>query len=222
MYKILIVEDDPSISSLLCRNLESWGYQAACVQDFSRVLDTFLEQKPDFILMDLYLPDKNGFYWTEQIRRHSAVPILFVSSADEGSSVITALGKGADDYITKPFDLMVLTSKIQAMLRRSYDYPNAPVFLEHKGVRFDPASGEVFYGEQSTELSKNEGKILKILLENKNKIVERETLMEALWKTDCWIDENTLSVNVNRLRKKLESIGIEDFIETKKGAGYKI
>lgn len=222
MYKIMIIEDDQAISSALAGVLQGWGYDARVVRDFSDVTRDFLAIRPDLVLMDLNLPERNGFYWTKEIRRLSSLPIIFISSADESMNVITALSQGADDYITKPFDMTVLVTKIQALLRRAYDYTSRPSFLEHKGVRLDTDANEVFYEQKSCELSKNEARILKILMEHKDTIVSRETLMDALWKTDCYIDENTLSVNVNRLRRKLETIGIFDFITTRKGIGYMV
>lgn len=222
MYKILLVEDDVEIAQTLKRILAGWGYQAYIPEDFKDVMGAFLSVNPDMVIMDLYLPGKNGFFWTSKIREVSSLPILFLSSADESMNVITALSQGADDYITKPFDPMVLVTKIQALLRRTYDYQGKTNFVEYKGVRLEMDSHEAGYEGKIVELSKNEARILKILMENKNRIVSRESLMEALWKTDCYVDENTLSVNVNRLRRKLEVIGVYDYIQTRKGAGYLI
>ena len=222
MYRIMIVEDDPSVSTALGSVIQGWGFDSVRVQNFEDITAEFEAIRPDLILMDLNLPERNGFYWTGEIRKISSVPIIFVSSADESMNVVTALNQGADDYITKPFDMTVLVTKIQALLRRTFDYTNRSDFLEHKGVRLDTGNNEVSYGTKSIELSKNEAKILRILLENKEKIVRREQLMDALWKTDCYIDENTLSVNVTRLRRKLEGIDLYDFIQTRKGIGYMV
>ncbi len=222
MYKIMVVEDDPSVSSALSSVLNSWGFEAIRVTDFENITDQFEKIRPDLILMDLNLPERNGFFWTSEIRKRSSVPIIFVSSADESMNVVTALNQGADDYITKPFEMTVLVTKIRALLRRTFDYTTRSDFLEHKGVYLDLNNNEVSYEGQTIELSKNEAKILKNLMENKDKIVRREKLMEALWKTDCYIDENTLSVNVNRLRRKLEGIHLYDFIQTRKGIGYMV
>ena len=221
MYKIMIVEDEPVISRALEKALQGWGYEAVRLEQFDNVYEDFKAIRPDLILMDLYLPGRNGFYWTEKIREISSLPILFLSSADESMSVVTALTKGADDYITKPFDNTVLITKIQALLRRAYTYAPAAPFLEHKGLRLLPSS-EVQFGGRSLELTKNEYRILHTLMEKKNAVVSRDTLMEVLWKTDCYIDENTLSVNINRLRKKLRQIGAEDYILTRKGQGYMV
>lgn len=218
----MVVEDDPSVSSALSSVLNSWGFEAIRVTDFENITDQFEKIRPDLILMDLNLPERNGFFWTSEIRKRSSVPIIFVSSADESMNVVTALNQGADDYITKPFEMTVLVTKIRALLRRTFDYTTRSDFLEHKGVHLDLNNNEVSYEGQTIELSKNEAKILKNLMENKDKIVRREKLMEALWKTDCYIDENTLSVNVNRLRRKLESIHLYDFIQTRKGIGYMV
>ncbi|MEY8309747.1 response regulator transcription factor [Erysipelotrichaceae bacterium 51-3] len=222
MYKIMIVEDDPSVSGALASVLESWGFDARRAETFDDILEQFESVKPDLVLMDLNLPERNGFFWTGEIRKFSSVPIIFISSADENMNVITALNQGADDYITKPFDISVLVSKIRALLRRTFDYTSRTDFLEHKGVRLDTGSNEVSYNGKTIDLSKNEAKILKILMENKDRIVRREQLMDALWKTDCYIDENTLSVNVNRLRRKLEGIDLFDYVITRKGIGYMV
>lgn len=222
MYKILLVEDDVEISSTLQKILNGWGYECIVPASFKDILGTFMSVNPDMVIMDLYLPGKNGFYWTSRIREVSSLPILFVSSGDESMNVITALSQGADDYITKPFDPMVLVTKIQALLRRTYDYQGKTNFVEYKGVRLEMDSHEASFEGRTVELSKNEARILKILMENKNRIVSREALMEALWKTDCYVDENTLSVNVNRLRRKLEVIHVVDYIQTKKGSGYMV
>lgn len=218
----MIVEDDPAISQALCDVLAGWGYQSQYLSEFDDVARACLQARPDLILMDLNLPERNGFYWTREIRKFSSIPIVFISSADSSMNIVTALSQGADDYITKPFDMTVLVTKLQAILRRTYDYSSRVSILEHKNVRLDSDSNEVFYQSKSCELSKNEARILKILMENKERIVSREKLMDALWKTDCYIDENTLSVNVNRLRRKLESIGIDDYILTRKGSGYMV
>lgn len=218
----MVVEDDPSVSSALSSVLKSWGFDAIRVTSFENITEQFEKIRPDLILMDLNLPERNGFYWTSEIRKQSSVPIIFVSSADESMNVVTALNQGADDYITKPFDMTVLVTKIRALLRRTFDYTTRTDFLEHKGVHLDTNNNEVSFEGNAIELSKNEAKILKILMENKEKIVRREKLMDALWKTDCYIDENTLSVNINRLRRKLEGIHLYDYIQTRKGIGYMV
>lgn len=222
MYRILLVEDDPVIAQKTAQFLQSWNYEVVLIEDFHTVMDTFFQCNPDLVLMDITLPVLNGYHWTTQIRKVSKVPILFVSSASDNMNIVMALSQGADDYITKPFELQILQAKIQALLRRTYDFSGKLNVLEHKGLRFVIEENKVMYQEQEIELSKNEAKILHILLEKKNTIVSREEMMNYLWKTNFYVDENTLSVNVNRLRKKLESIGCTNYIETKKGLGYKI
>lgn len=222
MYKIMIIEDDEVISKKLESFLSSWNYNVFRVVDFYTVLDNFHTFNPDLILMDITLPYLNGYLWTEKIRLESSVPIIFVSSATDNMNVVMAISKGADDFICKPFDLNVLGAKITAMLRRTYDFVGNKNILEHKGVRFNLEDNTVSFLSNNIELTKNEAKILRLLMEKKDTIVSRDSLMEYLWKTDFYVDENALSVNVNRLRKKLESIGIVDFIQTKKGLGYKV
>ena len=220
MYKIMIIEDDMIIANQMSKFLLTWDYHSEYVTDFKNVMNDFTRIKPDLILMDLALPYKNGFYWCEQIRKTSKVPIMFISSISDNMNIVIAMNSGADDFITKPFDLNVLVAKIQALLRRTYDFVNQTDYLEYNDVRFNIGNSVVSYREKSIELTKNEGKILKILLEHKGEIVERDTLMEYLWQTDCYVDDNTLSVNVNRLRKTLEEIGVYNLIKTKKGIGY--
>ena len=222
MYKIMIIEDDEVISKKLESFLCSWNYNVFRVVDFYSVLDNFHTFNPDLILMDITLPYLNGYLWTEKIRLESSVPIIFISSATDNMNVVMAISKGADDFICKPFDLNVLAAKITAMLRRTYDFVGNKNILEHKGVRFNLEDNTVSFLSNRIELTKNEAKILRLLMEKKDTIVSRDTLMEYLWKTDFYVDENALSVNVNRLRKKLESIGIVGFIQTKKGLGYKV
>ena len=219
-YKIFIVEDDKVISQKMAEFLSSWNYQVRQVHDFSKIMEEFIAFDPDLILMDITLPHLNGYHWTLEIRKFSKVPILFVSSANDDMNIVMAISQGADDYITKPFDLQVLAAKIQALLRRTYDFNSQSHFIEHKGVRFNVEDNTVSFQDKSIELTKNEAKILRLLLERKNSIVSRDDLMEYLWKTDYYVDENALSVNVNRLRKKLEQIDVRDFIITKKGIGY--
>lgn len=220
MYKILVVEDDEIISRQTVSFLETWGYDAKRITHFDQVIETWMEYVPDLILMDISLPYKNGYYWTEKIRTYSKVPIIFISSANDNMNIVMAITRGADDFIAKPFDLQVLVAKIQAMLRRTYDFSGKTDLLTHKEVQFNINDNIVTYQGNSVELTKNEGKILRLLMEKKETIVPREELMEYLWKTDYYVDENALSVNVNRVRKKLERIGVKDLIQTRKGIGY--
>ena len=214
MYKIMIVEDDSVIANQMSKFLYTWDYHVEIATDLRNVMNDFSNIRPDLVFMDITLPYKNGYYWCEEIRKVSKVPIIFISSASDNMNIVMAMNAGADDYIAKPFDLQVLVAKLQALLRRTYDFANQINFLEYEGVRLNIGNNVVIYEDKSVELTKNEGKILKILLERKGEIVERDTLMEYLWQTDCYVDDNTLSVNVNRLRKTLEEIGICDFIKT--------
>lgn len=216
----MIVEDDSVIANQMSKFLYTWDYHVEIATDLRNVMNDFSNIRPDLVFLDITLPYKNGYYWCEEIRKVSKVPIIFISSASDNMNIVMAMNAGADDYIAKPFDLQVLVAKLQALLRRTYDFANQMNFLEYEGVRLNIGNNVVIYEDKSVELTKNEGKILKILLERKGEIVERDTLMEYLWQTDCYVDDNTLSVNVNRLRKTLEEIGICDFIKTKKGIGY--
>lgn len=222
MYTIMIVEDDPIIAKEISAFLASWGFNGKILTDFYDILTSFQAIKPDLVLMDISLPYKNGYYWTEQIRTLSKVPILFISSRNENMNIVMALAQGGDDFIAKPFDLQVLMMKIKALLRRVYDYTETSQWLEYEQVRFNLSDNMVYFQKESIELTKNEAKILRLLMEQAGKIVSRERLMEYLWKTDYYVDENALSVNINRLRKKLERIHVYDLIKTKKGIGYKI
>ena len=222
MYRIFLVEDDETIARLIKKHLEKWEYEVSTVQDFGNVLGEFAACDPQLVLLDIRLPFYNGYHWCTQIRQVSKVPIIFLSSVSDNMNIVMAMNMGADDFIPKPFDLEVLTAKVQALLRRSYDFAGSSSMLEHKGMLLNLSDATIVYEEQKVELTKNELKILQTLIENKTQVVTRETLMTRLWESDMYVDENTLSVNVNRLRKKLTSIGLEDSILTKKGIGYQI
>lgn len=222
MYRIFMVEDDNIIARTVKRHLESWDYEVAVVTDFSNVLQEFLQFSPQLVLMDIKLPFYNGYHWCTEIRRVSKVPVIFLSSASDNMNIVMAVNMGGDDFIAKPFDLDVLTVKIQAMLRRSYDFMGQSTVLEHRGAMLNLTEATLTYRQEKIELTKNDLRILQVLMENKEKVVSRDTLMIKLWESDSYVDENTLSVNVNRLRKKLEAVGLEDFILTKKGIGYRI
>ena len=222
MYRIFLVEDDETIARLIKKHLEKWEYEVSTVQDFGNVLGEFAVCDPQLVLLDIRLPFYNGHYWCTQIMQVSKVPIIFLSSVSDNMNIVMAMNMGADDFIPKPFDLEVLTAKVQALLRRSYDFAGSSSMLEHKGMLLNLSDATILYQEQKVELTKNELKILQTLIENKTQVVTRETLMTRLWESDMYVDENTLSVNVNRLRKKLTSIGLEDSILTKKGIGYQI
>lgn len=222
MYRLFLVEDDETIARLIKKHLEKWEYEVSTVQDFGNVLGEFAACDPQLVLLDIRLPFYNGYHWCTQIRQVSKVPIIFLSSVSDNMNIVMAMNMGADDFIPKPFDLEVLTAKVQALLRRSYDFAGSSSMLEHKGMLLNLSDATLLYQEQKVELTKNELKILQTLIENKTQVVTRETLMTRLWESDMYVDENTLSVNVNRLRKKLTSIGIADSILTKKGIGYQI
>lgn len=222
MYKIFMVEDDEIIARSIREHLQAWNYDVCCVEDFSNVVAEFVRFDPQLVLMDITLPFFNGYHWCSEIRKISKVPVIFLSSAADNMNIVMAVNMGADDFIPNPFDLEVLTVKIQAMLRRSYDFAGTGSMLEHKGAILNLNETTLTYQEQKIELTKNEFRILEILMENKEKVVSRETLMTKLWESDNYVDENTLSVNVNRLRKKLEALGLEEFILTKKGIGYRL
>ena len=220
MYKLFIVEDEQGISEEIKRQAENWGLEVRCAADFRNIMAEFAEFDPQLVLMDIALPFFDGYHWCSEIRKVSKVPIIFISSASDNMNIVMAMNMGADDFIVKPFDGSVLIAKVQAMLRRTYDFGGAMPVLEHKGALLNTGDGCLTYGEEKLELTKNEYRILLCLMENKGTIVSREKLMEALWATDSFVDENTLSVNVGRLRKKLETAGLKDFIATKFGAGY--
>ena len=222
MFRIFLVEDDPAISGGLERQLTAWNYQVGLVQDFQDVLGDFRTFQPHLVLLDISLPYRNGYHWCEEIRKISKVPILFLSSASDNLNLIMAVNLGGDDFLAKPFDLHVLLAKVQALLRRAYDFGAPEPTLEHRGAVLDPAAATLSYEGQRLSLTKNECRILQTLLEQKGKIVGRDALMQRLWETDSYVDENALTVNVARLRRKLEGAGLEDFITTKKGMGYRI
>lgn len=220
MYKILLVEDDEIISKSIKQHLENWGFEVIATRDFKNITNEFTECNAHIVLLDLILPFYDGFYWCKEIRKISNVPIVFLSSASNNMNIVMAVNMGGDDFISKPFNVSVLLAKIQAILRRTYDMPNGISILEHKGIILNLNDFTLSYRDKSIELTKNEFRILETLLVNKGKIVSRDTLMMKLWQDDNYVEENTLTVNVTRLRKKLEDLGIDDFIKTKVGCGY--
>lgn len=220
MYKILIVEDDGVISGVVREYLSRWGYEVRCVEDFSKVLEDFIKYEPQLVLMDVALPFYNGYYWCAEIRKLSSVPVVFISSAGDNMNIVMAVNMGGDDFVPKPFDLEVLRAKIQAILRRTYAYNEQAAYLEYKGVLFNTLDGSITYQDKKVELTRNELRIMQLLFENIGKTVTRELIMKRLWDADCFIDDNTLTVNMNRLRRKLEEVSITDLIHTKKGMGY--
>lgn len=222
MFRILIVEDDHMISEKMKKHLEKWGYEVACVTDFANVLQHFEQFAPQLVLMDIGLPFYNGYYWCGEIRKNSQVPIIFISSAADNMNIVMAVNMGGDDFISKPFDLEVLAAKVQAILRRTYSFQNQPSVLEYKDILLNLSDMSLSYGERRLELTRNEFRILQILFENAGAVVTRESIMKRLWDDECFVDDNTLTVNMNRLRKRLEEAGINAVISTKKGVGYQL
>ena len=219
---IFIIEDDQSLSNEIKLALSKWGYSVGQVNDFENITNEVLDSNPKLILMDINLPSYDGFYWCSQIRNFMKVPIIFISSRDNDMDIIMSINMGGDDYITKPFSPQVLVAKIQAILRRTYSYNNdlKSDVIKFKDITLNIVEGKLYFKGENVDLTKNELKIMNILMSNQEKIVSREEIIEELWDTDEFISENTLTVNVNRLRKKLNSIGLEDVIGTKKGQGY--
>lgn len=220
MYRILIVEDDRGIAGAIKAQAEMWNLEAVCAENFRDVLGEFARVQPHLVLLDITLPFFNGYHWCSEIRRLSNVPIIFISSAADNMNIVMAMSMGADDFIAKPFDGSVLMAKVQALLRRSYDFAAASPLLEHRGAFLDTGDNSLTYEGEKIALTKNEYRILLCLMENKGRVVSREKLMERLWETDSFVDENTLTVNVGRLRKKLDTAGLTGFIATKFGVGY--
>lgn len=222
MYRVLIVEDDRGIAESVRDAAATWGFDARCAENFRDVAGEFAAFAPHLVLMDIGLPFFDGYYWCREIRRTSSVPIIFLSSASDNMNIVMAMNMGGDDFIAKPFDLSVLIAKMQALLRRAYDFaPSAPE-PEHRGAKLDTGAQALMYGGEKIPLSKNEYRILFSLMEAGGKVISREKLMEKLWETDSFVDENTLTVNVNRLRKKLDAAGLPGFIATKFGVGYQV
>lgn len=222
MFRILIVEDDSIISCKIKKHLEKWGYQVERVTDFANVLQHFNQFEPQLVLMDIGLPFYNGYYWCGEIRKLSQVPIIFISSASDNMNVVMAVNMGGDDFIVKPFELEILAAKVQAILRRTYSFQSQSSFLEYKNVILNLGDMALLYEGRKLELTKNEFRIMQILFENPGNVVTRESIMKRLWDNECFVDDNTLTVNINRLRKRLEEAGIKDFILTKKGVGYQL
>lgn len=220
MYRIFLAEDDHALAEAISRQLESWGNEVITVRDFQRVSAEFAEARPQLVLLDIMLPFYDGYHWCTEIRKLSSVPIVFISSASDNMNIVMAMNMGGDDFIPKPVDPMVLTAKLQALLRRTYELGEPCQALECHGALLDLSSGTLECGGQRLELTKNEFRILRTLLENRDKTVSRERLMTVLWQSDCYVEENTLTVNVARLRKKLEGVGLGGIIATKPGEGY--
>ncbi len=220
MYRIFIVEDDMTIARTLSEHLRKWDYEAEYAKDFKNVTERFIEFDPQLVILDIMLPLFNGFHWCQEIRKISKVPIVFLSSASDNMNIVMAMNMGGDDFIEKPFDLNVVTAKVQAVLRRAYAFQGAVEVIECRGIVLKLNDATVNVRGREKELTKNEFRILRLLMEKAGRIVPRDEIIENLWESDEFIDDNTLTVNVTRLRKKLESLGASDLIRTKKGIGY--
>ena len=222
MYRIMIIEDDRGIAEAISVQAALWDLETVCVQDFRNVMGEFAAAAPHLVLLDISLPFYDGYYWCREIRSVSRVPVIFISSASDNMNIVMAMNMGADDFIAKPFDQSVLMAKIQAMLRRTYDFAVSTPVLEHRGALLNLGDNTLTWQGSRIALTKNEYRILLTLMQNKGWVVSRERLMELLWESDSFVDENTLTVNVNRLRKKLDAAGLENFITTRFGVGYLI
>ncbi len=222
MYRIFVVEDDPVICRSVCANMASWGFEARAAEDFGNIMAEFAAFDPQLVLLDISLPRYSGYHWCAEIRKVSKVPVMFISSASDNMNIVMAMNMGADDFIAKPFDLEVLTAKVQALLRRAYDFAGTGKVLECSGAVLDLNAGTLSYGSEQVQLTKNELRIMQALMEKHGSVVTRDELMLRLWQTDSFVDENTLTVNVTRLRRRLEGIGLGELIKTRKGLGYVI
>lgn len=223
MFKIMIVEDDATIRQLIAENLQKWQLQAIQVDNFDDVLTQFNTQEPDLVLMDINLPIYDGFYWNQKIREHSKVPIIFISSRNTNMDMVMAMNMGADDFINKPFAMEVLIAKINALLRRTYNYTEQTKdILEYNGVRLNLQTGTAEIGAEIVDLSKNEYRLLQYLMRRHGQTVTRTELLQDMWQDARFVDDNTLTVNINRLRKKIEAAGVQNYIRTKVGQGYQI
>jgi DNA-binding response OmpR family regulator len=221
MFKIFIIEDDKKLSALLSQNLEKWNFITKEVEDFSNIINEFINYDPNLVLLDINLPAFDGFYWCSKIREISKVPVIFISSRNSNMDIIMAINMGGDDFIQKPLSTEILIAKINALLRRTYSYHDTQTnVIEYNGIVLDMKDNILIYKDEKIELTKNEYKILYVLIKNNNKIVLRDDIMRVLWEDESFVDDNTLNVNINRLRKKLEEYGIKDVIKTKKGQGY--
>ena len=222
MYRIFIIEDDFSLARAMKKQIESWGHEVRCAEDFQNVMQAFVEYDPHMVLVDIMLPFFNGYHWCSEIRKISEVPVIFISSVSDNMNIVMAMNMGGDDFIAKPVDLNVMTAKMQALLRSTYDMGSRVPVLEHRGAVLNLNDTSLVYEGQKIDLTKNEFRILQTLMEQRGKVVSRDTLMTKLWQMDVYVEENTLTVNVNRLRRKLEAAGLRNFITTKIGSGYLI
>jgi DNA-binding response OmpR family regulator len=223
MYRIMMIEDDEKIRRIVADTLKKWQYDVVEVNQFDQVLTEFEQTNPHLVLLDINLPVFDGYYWCQQIRSVSKVPIIFLSSRNQNMDIIMAINMGGDDFIQKPFDLDILVAKISALIRRKYTYQeDENIMFNHRGLKLNVTNSTIGFNGQSTELSRNEFILLQLMMRNVGKILSREDLMQALWNEEQFVDDNTLTVNVNRMRRKIASLGLEDFIVTRKGMGYVI
>jgi DNA-binding response OmpR family regulator len=223
MYRIMLIEDDEKIRQIVADTLKKWQYEVVEVTQFDQVLAEYKQSDPHLILLDINLPVFDGYYWCQQIRSVSKVPIIFLSSRHQNMDIIMAINMGGDDFIQKPFDLDILVAKISALIRRKYTYQeDENISFLHRGLKLNVTNSTIEYKGESSELSRNEFILFQLMMRNIGKIVSREDLMQALWNEDQFVDDNTLTVNVNRMRKKIANLGLEEFIMTRKGMGYLI
>lgn len=220
MQKIFIVEDDKIISGQIEKHFKAWDWEVFTVKDFRQVMSDFASFAPQIVILDIGLPFFDGYHWCNEIRKVSKVPIIFISSASDNMNIVMAMNMGADDFIAKPFDMNVLSAKVQAVFRRTYEFSDVADIIEHRGAILSLSDATLRYRDEPVDLTRNEYGILKTLLYARGEVVSRETIMENLWQSENFIDDNTLTVNVTRLRKKLDDVGLTDFIKTKKGMGY--
>lgn len=220
MQKIFIVEDDKIIAAEIEKHFRTWDWDVFSVKEFSQVMSDFASFDPQIVILDISLPYFDGYHWCNEIRKVSKVPIVFISSASDNMNIVMAINMGADDFIAKPFDINVLNAKVQALYRRAYKFGEGSVIIEHKGAILNLNDATLHYKDKLINLTKNEYGIIKCLLQTRGKVVSREEIMENLWQSDSFIDDNTLTVNITRLRRKLDDSGLYDFIKTKKGMGY--
>ena len=222
MYRIFLVEDDRGIAEAIAAQTALWDMETVQVKDFRNVMAEFSACAPQLVLLDISLPFYDGYHWCREIRSVSKVPVIFISSAADNMNIIMAMNMGADDFIAKPFDQSVLMAKMGALLRRTYDFGASVGIMEHRGALLNTGEGTLTYAGEKIDLTKNEYRILLGLMQSKGKTVSREKLMELLWESDEFVDDNTLTVNIGRLRRKLDAAGLRDFIATKHGVGYLI
>ncbi len=220
VYKIMIIEDDITIAKTIKEHLSKWDYDAIYVTDFRDIIRQFIQFQPHLVLIDVILPFFDGFHWCNEIRKISKVPVVFISSAGDNMNIVMAMNMGGDDFIAKPFDLHVLAAKVKALLRRTYSFLGQVNIIERNGAILNISDATLTYQDRKIDLTKNDFRILQLLMENAGNVVSREEIMQRLWESDDFVDDNTLTVNITRLRRKLAEVGLKDFIKTKKGIGY--